>query len=263
MRIRFTKLPRFIQIALAALMLAIVPLTAFALIGPKNVDGQLRVARYVIPRVSIGAAADVTVDTEGVIVSQTIWDGAAVIAAPSIVAPNVGTMPYPAKLRVDLVDGGAASGAITCTSVVIRGKDQFGRAINETVSTLTETEQITARVYEQVDYVTFAGCAIASGGDTDDLIQVSASYWIGLPRKLRTAADIISMCFSDTSASAVNICYRGAGTVASTPVSLDEAGAIDLDDSAVNITDAQLTTVLVDGDLGLTFVLRATDPPAL
>lgn len=254
----FTKRPIltvFVVIAAVA-----IPLTAYALIGPKQLDGQLAVEHYVIPQVVIPVAADVTQDVEGVVLTPTLWDGAAVIAAASYTEPNVGTLPYPTKLRVDLVDGGAGTGAITCTSVTIRGFNQFGQYTTETLTSLTETEQITSRVYERVTYVAFAGCAFASGGDTDDLFQVTASSWVGLPRKLRTYADIVSMCFEDASDSSNFKCYRGAGTITGGRESLEEAAAVDLEDSAVDIADATLDAPVADGDPHVVFRMRALDP---
>lgn len=243
---------------LALGLAALVAVPAYALIGPKNVDGQLRVASYVIPRVVIPTTG-VTVATGGVILASTIWDGAAA-ANVSVNALTIAALPYPSKLRVGLLDGGAGSGDLTCTSVAIRGKNQFGQDVSETVSTITETAQLTARVYETVDSIVSAGCAIASGGDTSDVLQVTGSAVVGLPRKLRVAADIISMSVYDVSATAT-ITMRGSGTMAGAAVSLNEAGAIDIDDSAVDIADAQNLPVVANDDLGLTFRIRAFDPP--
>lgn len=244
--------------ALIAAALLFAP-SAIALLGPKHMDGQLRVANYTIAKVVIPTTG-VTVASGGVIVASTIYDGAAA-ADVSLGTTVIAALPYPSKLRVGLIDGGAASGALTCTSVAIRGKNQFGQVVSETVSTITETAQLTARVYETVDSIVSTGCAIASGGDTSDVLQVTGSAVIGLPRKLRVAADIISMCVTDVSASSAVICMRGSGTMAGSPVSLDEAGAIDIDDSAVDIADAQNLPVVADADLGLTFRIRAYDPP--
>ena len=121
----------------------------------------------------------------------------------------------------------AASGALTCTSVTVKGKNQFGRLISETISTIAETDPGTrsARVYEEITSITGAGCAIASGGDADDKMRIAVSPVVGLPQKIRQASDIISVCLSDESATPDTVtCYRGSGTVTGTRESLDEAG---------------------------------------
>lgn len=241
-------------VALVALL--VLPSSAFALVGPKHVDGQLRVSDYTISNVIIPTTATST-DTGGVLLNQQLWL-TGTIQSRTIRAPNIGTIPYPTRLKIDLVDGGAG-GTLLCTLTIV-GKNQFGVMQRETYAA-TETEGFSAYVYEQLDSIAISGCT--GPADATDFAHVTTSRWVGLPRKLRVAGDIISMCFDDTSASAARICYRGSGTVSGTRVSLDEAGAVSVPLSAVNIADSDLTTVLVNGDRALTFRIRAFDPPNL
>lgn len=240
-------------------LLVIIPLTAYALIGPRELGGQLLVETYIIPQVVIPTTGTST-DVEGVIATLPLFSGGVVLATYTETEPDLGTLPYPAKLRVDVVDGGAGSGAITCTSISLFGKNQFGEYTFDVLTTITETEQVTSNVYEELERVVSAGCAIASGGDTSDIIQITMTGQVGLPRKIRSGGDIISMCFDDASDSSNRKCYRGSGTITGARESLVEAGAVDVDDSAVDITDATLDAALVDGDRDVTFRIRQVQP---
>lgn len=220
-------------------------------ISPKMLDGQLAVGLWTSPQLVLADATEVVVDIDGVILGDSVWSGAAA-QSPAITEANsqdVGTMPYPAKLRVVLIDGGAASGALTCTSITLNGYDQFHIRQSETISTITETSQTGRIVFEQVTSYSSVGCAIASGGDTSDILRVSTSLDIGLPRKIKTYSDIISVCVVDESDATDEVqCMRGAGTITGARVSLQEAGAVDLVCSSVNLVDSDLNIVAANLD---------------
>lgn len=236
------------------------PMVAFALIGPKNVEPEMRVFTRVVPNFVVSASTDTSTGTAGVIGVISVYGAGAVIEAPSASTPELGAFPYPTKVIVVLVDGGAGSGAITCTSLLIRGRNQFGQLTSETLTTLTETEQTSARVYSEILGVTAAGCAIASGGDTSDYLHIRTSSWVGLPGRIRSASDINTMCLNDVSATPDTvICYRGSGTITTSQESLDEAGAVDVDDNAVDVSDATLDTPAATLD-GITLTVFSPVP---
>lgn len=254
-------------VAIGLFLLLAVPVTAYALVGPKNLDGQMRVASYTFPLYAIPDTTEVVVDVDGVLAAPTIWSGSAAQDVSQTDGVQIGTLPWPSKLSIVLIDGGSASGALTCTSITITGVDQFGRTNRETVSTITETAQKTERVYEQVSSYSTSGCAIASGGDTSDVIRISNSSSVGLPRKLRTYADIVALCLRDDSVTAgdgaSSICFRGSGTITGSRESLQEQGSVDLDDSAIDMSDSDFDTAVQNNVDQIWVRIRASDPPSL
>ena len=132
---------------------------------------------------------------------------------------SIATIPWPAKLIVDIIDTGTG-GTMTCPSVTLEGEDQYGMRTGETVSTLTETNQETARVYSRLTKIVRpGGCATAAAADTD-YVRISwggdgtTAPEIGLGTRVSSVTDIESACIGDFSASGRSLCAfaSGAGT---------------------------------------------------
>lgn len=212
-------------------------------IEPKNLGATLRTFSYIIPRVQLVDTTEVTPNTGGVVARIRLFS-LGVAQATITQTATIAALPYPARLTVKGIDGGAASGALTCGALEVRGHNPFGEYITETISSLTETEKLSDKVYEDVTYLKATTCAIASSGDTSDYMRVAVSSYLGMPVKLRHAHDLVSMCFFNQDASDVAICQNGSGTVTGDEVSVDEAGAIDLVRGTVNVLDGDLDAVI-------------------
>ena len=189
---------------LSCVIVGLFSVDAFALIGNRNLEDELRHESICIPAPLTGTSTAGN-GLDGLIFKTTI-NG---ISAPTSTASNAGapsSFPWPAKLAVDLLDSAATADTLTCTSVVIKGKDQFGRSIGEMVSTVSETAQNTSNVFSTVSSVVGAGCAGAS--DAGDVLVVYQSQEVGLTRKIRAAADLEAVCLADRSDSGTTKCAR-------------------------------------------------------
>ena len=198
----------------AAVLISQGPEAVFAAVRGLQPSVRTQTVTYAI---TVPSATEVTEGTNGVISAITIWDGA---AATSPTDSTVAVMPYPGKVGVKLIDGGAASGALTCTSVVITGKDQYGNSISDTISTITETSQNSAKVFSEISSVASSGCAIASSGDTSDILRVAIDQVVGLPFDIRTYDNVLSICVYDSSATDT-ICMAKSSMSAATDVTYD------------------------------------------
>lgn len=240
--------------ALIALLL-VIPLLAYALVEPKHVGGEIRTMRISIPSVQEPSATEVTEGTNGVVGILDMFTTVAV-AAPTDTTPNA--LPYPARLTAMAIDGGAATAAaLSCTSVTINGRDQFGTSVSETVGSATNTvgetsanARTTLRAFSILTSVSAAGCV--NGADTGDDVRVAiAPYQIGLPMRLRVIGDVLGACLVDASASDVtmaNVISAADSTLCYTGAQLNTAGAISVQYSVVDMADAQLATVAAEGD---------------
>lgn len=260
---------RLIQAAIV-LALLVTASAAFALIEPKHVNTELRTRLLSYPGMAVTAAGDVTTGLNGVIAVQTtnttdggntdsgfIADagaGADAQAADAystvIAAAQISGVPYAAPLKVILIDGGTAS-TLTCTSVTIRGRDQFDRNISEVVSSIVETTPVyTLNAFSSVSAITTVGC---SAGNSDlDFLQVGMGTKIGLLTKIRQAADIEAASFVDSDSSNDVRTYTGA--------ELLTAAAISIPYNTVDLGDSSLTTAVADGD---SVTVRVRPNPAL
>jgi len=202
---------KFIFVTILA-VLFLVPSLASALIGTRNLEEDIKLQQICMQVPAQGNQAN---GTDGVVFRTTTNSVAApTSAAGSATAPS--TFSWPAKLNVVLVDGGTATtNLLTCTSVVITGKNQFGVFVSETVSTITETAQATTAVFGVVDSVLGAGCA--EGADDADVLVIRQSLELGLPVKIARASDIESACIADLSDESSLKCAR-----------LDNGGADDI-----------------------------------
>lgn len=146
------------------------------------------------------ASASVTVGTDGVIFATTVAGDPAPTATST-----VGVLPYPARLDVRLVDGGSATvPALTCTSVTIVGTNAAGVLVTDVVSTITESESLTAEAFESVSSVAAAGCKAYGSVDSSDVLRIGPSDHVALDKPIGSTSDLISVCTRDIDASAQN-----------------------------------------------------------
>lgn len=202
-----------------------------------NVATDLRTRSYHLGAIMVPAAGDVTAGIDGVVGKGDLYSsnvGRVVITQTSSIA----AFPYPAKLKLVLIDGGAASPALTCTSITLRGFDQFGNSISETVSSISETAKLSAKVYESLTSFTTAGCDIATGstnGDTSDDLQIAVSATIGLPFDIRSVDAIKAVCITESYAAGETQCWRGGSS--DSAILFDNAGSGNRVDLALDSID--------------------------
>lgn len=186
-------------------------------LSEREVKPQLRTIRtdYSVPAIATLADASVTAGTAGVIHSRTVnglSGGVLTAAVPTIQGP------YPAKLKVKLIDPSADS-TLVCTAVTIYGRNQFGQSISETVALPNETEVKTTKVFEFVSSYSGTGCT--GGTAAEDVIRVRVSNEVGLPFPITSENALLSVCVYDLSAVAT-LCYAQATFVTDlTAMSLD------------------------------------------
>lgn len=230
--------------AIVLLALTLSPVSALAIpgagIGTRNVNNELRTRTLVIPGIRPTAAGDVTIGKDGVVALADPTINTHVLTSTSWSA-----MPYAAKLNVGALDVGSDNGnAITCTSVVIKGRDQYGRVISETITSITETAQKTTKVFESISAVT--SVCVNGGGASGDLVKISASLEVGLGFDIRDVSSIISLCVVNTGTDYT--CLKGGAT--DSAIVFDNAGSgnrVNLLDDTINLLSLTTNTV-DDGD---------------
>jgi len=203
--------------------------------GANTTDVTRGVAGVVAVGTINGTDGGVTFTDGGFLDSGVAVDGGVTFtdggsrASFTITGTDLAPPPYPCKLQVLLKDGTNDS-TLTCSSVTVRGRTQFGSTISDTVSGVTETAANTARVFEVVDSVAAAGCAGA--GAATDVLRVACSSVVGLPAKPPAGSDgraaIASACIFDQSGTNEANCYRANQLTAGT------SGSYDTDDAAVD-----------------------------
>lgn len=204
---------------------------AFAKVGTRNLEEEIKHEVICMP-VPVTGTSTAGNGGDGLIFKTTIN----AVSAPTSTAASAGapsTFPWPALLTIDLLDSAATSDTLTCTSVIIKGQDQFGTLISETVTTISETAKNTTKVFSSVSSIVGAGCAGAS--DAGDVLVVYQSPHLGLTRRIAAAADIEAACIADAS--------NGGGAGAGSPMCarLDNGGSDDIS-SAVSLSNYTLNT---------------------
>jgi hypothetical protein len=177
---------------LTVLLLAAFSTSAFAKVGPGSLEDQLSFRRFCVSDVPVTAAGDTTTGINGVVVSVSANVGHHTRTS------TIGTLPIPAKLSYALVDGGT-NATLTCTSLTIEGRDQFGRKAAHVDSTVTESVETTEVVFGEVTAVRVSGCDLAVH-DAADIFRVYISRQIGLGGTV-PLAQIRSACIVDASTS--------------------------------------------------------------
>lgn len=180
---------------------AIKPAWAKGLIGFKNMNEQTRVRRVFYPVGTWNAEPTNTSNLEGfngVVTADAVPAGAGTVL---ITNTNPGTFTLAQRLNVELRDD-AGDDTLTCTSAVIEGYDQFGQRKQETLTSITETAQVTRVVWERVTRLVATGCQAADTTPTaTDALQIWApNTTIGLGFAIRDEQDFIAACINDASA---------------------------------------------------------------
>lgn len=200
----------------AALLGAIILILAFALdaeakVGPQNMTCEVRTHEVVIPNLQIEPGSSETnaaiAGEHGVIMKGELYAGS---AAHTQVAQtsSVGVFAYPAAVRALTFDhSGNTTASITCTSATIKGRDQFGNYVQETLTSIDETGVVSTRVYEKILSVAFAGCLGATA--TDDEVGVVMTQRIGIQRKLWHSDQILAVCSETDGGGQGLICADG------------------------------------------------------
>lgn len=232
------------------------PMTAYAL--PQDLRPR-PTYEIVVPGIPLRNTTEVTVGTNGVI-ARFVAQGAAGSLTPNFTT-GISGIPYPSRLQVIMIDV-TTNDTLACTSVTLQGFDQFGRAISETVNTVTETGQLTVRAFSKVTRV--SGVACGGGTEATDFLRISTSMAIGLPIKTRSVNDIHSACFVDASASNDVVCYSAANLSAASAyianAALVPAGLGRADVYVVDMAAGGLATAMADGD---SLILRIYQPDPL
>lgn len=165
---------------------------AEARIGSRNLDGDQRGKRICVPGLPIASGSDVTKNVNGV-----VWASTSTLSANFDIAESaIGTIPHPALLFVDLIDG-SANDTLTLASIVIHGIDQFGNNIQETLTTITESGATTTKVFSKVTRI--VATTWADQTDATDYIQVTMSAKLGLTVHINSYQDVESACLVDAS----------------------------------------------------------------
>lgn len=200
---------------LTVLLLATFSTVAFAKVGPGSLEDQLAFRRFCVSDVPVTAAGDVTSGINGV-VAATSAD-----VVHITMTSTLALMPVPAKLTYALIDVSSnTTPALTCSSLVIAGVDQFGRAVSHVDTTVTESEETTQVIFSQVTSIRANGCNVTNAG-TNDIFRLYASRSIGLGGTV-SLAQIKSACIVDASDSSnVKCAALNDGTAADIQSALD------------------------------------------
>jgi hypothetical protein len=143
---------------------------------------------------SAAASTDITAGVDGVIFAV----GVNTNATPARLYPAISALPYAAKLDVKLSDDANAD-TLVCTSVTIEGYNQFGERVDETLTTISETNVESQHCYEKVVRIAGVGCT-SNSGDADDVLRVAASAELCLPYRIEHKDAILSLSIWDLSA---------------------------------------------------------------
>jgi hypothetical protein len=196
-------------------------------ISEHNLAPQVRTeARtYSVPAVQDLSSSSVTAGVDGVIhVRHLTGTSLATVTSTAFIQG-----PYPAKLKVQLIDGGAAS-TLACSSLTLVGRNQYGQAITETL-VLAETEVKTTKVFEFLS--SYSG-ACTGGTQNADNIRIRVSNEVGLPYRITSENALMSVCVYDLSAVSM-ICYAPATFVTDLV-----ASSLDFDDGLVDLSISDL-----------------------
>lgn len=179
---------------LTLLLALLVPSLSFALEGDDNVEPNLRRKQFCFRygATVTGGSPSADPGTAGVLATQALNSGPA-----SYTLTTFNVMPYMARVGVALNDVNA-NDTLTCTSVQITGRDQFGQVRQETLSTITETVRYSTYVYSTLTSVVATTCSDST--DATDTLMLFASQYAGVGANIKRTRDVESLCMYDSSA---------------------------------------------------------------
>lgn len=190
--------------AAALVAVASVFLFGFGGIGTRNLNFELRTNVKQIERINIAALTNVgtTEGTNGLLLSSAIQGFTAMVRTTSIANKRVH---YPARLSIFIIDANA-NDTITCTRAIVKGFNQFGSLVTETVESIVEGENLTKNAFERVTSFQMVGCTYPT--DATDLMKVAVSDHPSIGRLIAKATDLVSVCKVDRAADAT-LCVAG------------------------------------------------------
>ncbi len=177
---------------IALLSIPGVSLAQSAGIPVKALGGTLRLHRQSLSPIVISTATVAgTVGEDGIVLSRALTSLTGLTETSSL-----GRMPFPAALRVVLLDGNTDD-ELRCARYLIQGYAIDGSDISEAVTTsggtaISETAFYTTNVFAHVRRVSIGGCD--SLGDSSDRILVTTSVRYGLDLPVRVDADVQAIC---------------------------------------------------------------------
>lgn len=124
----------------------------------------------------LASASEITVGQNGVVAAIPI-DGAA--NGHSVWTSSIAALPYACKPVVQVLDDASAD-TLSCTTINLTGKDQFGLARTETLHPSGETATEATKVFESFSRIEAIGCT-SNSGDVADVVRVKCGTEIGLP----------------------------------------------------------------------------------
>lgn len=108
---------------------------------------------------------------------------------------NLAQPAYPARIIVMPFDS-SSNGTLACTAQTITGFDANGQYVSESLDALSESGDTSDNAFSHVSTYSATGC---SGGATSDVINVRMNELeIGVPAKLSSTADVLSVCLRST-----------------------------------------------------------------
>ncbi len=238
---RFKTLALYLALVACAVGAWLSNLDAAGHLGPEGVLPELRTEQieYVLQIQATNASGDggtVTPGRRGVIATNTVNDVGVITLSRD--GGTISPPPYPCRVHVKTIDDDSDQ-TLTCASVLLEGWNQFGSKTSETISSVTETAQLSARVYENIDRITGTTCV--GGASANDLLHVSCSQVVGLPWRTSSQngierGSITNVCVLDQSATNESYCYRPRDVLAE-----GATAEYDTNDNSVNclkLTDA-------------------------
>ena len=182
-------------------------------VGPSAVVQELRTWNLNIPYYQAdhgNNTNDITAGRGGVVAVMTLASASDAAMTTTSSATAFNSFPYPCKVHVTAKDTTNDATGLACTSVTIRGRNQFGEPVSETITgpTARATATKSAKVYESLSSVTALNCL---GNTSGSRLVVNCSNDYGLParvyRHTDAGAPVISMCQKHSSD---YYCYRAA-----------------------------------------------------
>ncbi len=240
-------------LAVALMMVAIAIWTPFAnaaggYLHWKDLSPDVRTRAVTVSIGTFGPGTTTSIGLAGVVSAQALSDGTT--PGPLIQTSSIATFAWPQKLYVDLIDGGG--GTLTCASVAIHGRDQFGTPVVETITSQTETGQYTDTVFESVSRVVGTTCVDSdhNAGATDVLTVQAPMRYLGLRTPFVSEEDFISVCLTDNSGNTVACAEKNDGG------SADIQSAIDVTKTCGPSGDQRCYTI----DVGLSNLFQSVTP---
>src|SRR3990167_9979071 len=238
------------------LLLVLAPSLGYAKIGSRNLEEEQKLKKSCFMSANTGSPS-YAASTPGAlgIVYEAALNGVTAFDD----SDDIAGFPHPARLAVYLTDNGTGN-ALSCASVTLVGRDQFGNKISEILSTSTGTAaSVTENATNEGDAGTAAdGCAsdyqsgasrncsrkvfsrltrviasaCAEANHADDGLVIKMSRVVGLGSKINSAQDVEFACMISAIDAGANSLCANYDTNAATS---DILGQVSVGNSSVDI----------------------------